>query len=58
MQIGRLPIIAMTAHAMNGDCERCLAVGMDAYITKPARKSELLDMIARFAPHQTSLAAD
>lgn len=38
--------------------ERCLAAGMDAYITKPAPKSALIEMIARFAPERGSIAAD
>lgn len=43
------PIIAMTAHAMDSDRERCLAAGMDAYTSKPFRPDQLRGLIARVA---------
>jgi two-component system, sensor histidine kinase and response regulator len=43
-----LPIIAMTAHAMQGDRERCLAAGMDSYISKPIRPRELIELLEKF----------
>ena len=42
-----VPIVAMTAHAMQGDRERCLAAGMDGYVTKPLRPTELFEVITR-----------
>jgi two-component system, sensor histidine kinase and response regulator len=39
---GHVPILAVTAHALRADAERCLAAGMDAYVTKPLRPRELL----------------
>ena len=44
------PIIAMTAHAMEDDEERIKASGIDHYLTKPFKKSELMDALQRFAP--------
>ena len=44
---GRVPIVAMTAHALKGDEERCLAAGMDAYISKPIRTNEMFATIER-----------
>jgi signal transduction histidine kinase/DNA-binding response OmpR family regulator len=44
----RLPIIAMTAHAMEGDESRCLAAGMDAYVSKPIQPEALFETVEHY----------
>jgi CheY-like chemotaxis protein len=44
---GHLQIVAMTAHALDRDRERCLAAGMDGYLTKPIRMERLLEVLER-----------
>jgi two-component system sensor histidine kinase/response regulator len=49
-QLGRVPIVALTAHAMPGDRERCIAAGMDDYMTKPLVARELERMLDSWLP--------
>jgi len=44
---GHLPIVAMTAHAMAGDRDRCLRAGMDGYVSKPIDPVEMIEEIRR-----------
>jgi signal transduction histidine kinase/DNA-binding response OmpR family regulator len=51
---GHIPIVAMTANAMKGDQERCLAAGMDGYVSKPIRTAELFSVIERLLTNNGS----
>jgi signal transduction histidine kinase/CheY-like chemotaxis protein/HPt (histidine-containing phosphotransfer) domain-containing protein len=54
----RIPVIAMTANAMSGDKERCLAVGMDDYLSKPVKPSQLENMLRQWLPMEDVLGAE
>jgi two-component system, sensor histidine kinase and response regulator len=53
-----IPIIAMTAHAMVGDRQRCLEAGMDGYIAKPVHAHELFETIETVLAHAEAVAAE
>jgi CheY-like chemotaxis protein len=44
-----VPIIAMTANAMQGDRDMCLAAGMDDYITKPIKREQVFEILQKWA---------
>ena len=46
----RIPIVALTANDMDGDQERCLAVGMDGFLAKPYRRDQLREVLTRWLP--------
>jgi signal transduction histidine kinase/CheY-like chemotaxis protein/HPt (histidine-containing phosphotransfer) domain-containing protein len=52
-----IPIVAMTAHALGGDRERCLQAGMNDYVTKPVSPANLVAALERWLPHEASKPA-
>jgi response regulator RpfG family c-di-GMP phosphodiesterase len=54
----RLPVVALTANAMLGDREQCIAVGMDDYLAKPYTRAQLEQVLNRWLPRQMEVTAE